>query len=113
MFTHPVKPWIITTDLHTDMRYRTKMSARNHSTAFAESQHHVINSTNPGGTLHDGIENRLHVRRRAADNAEHLGRCGLMVQRFAQLRGARHYQPLAYERAAGSRCHRGECRPGL
>ena len=50
----------------------------------AESQHHVINPTNPGGALDDGIEHRLHVRRRAADDAEHLGRCRLMLQRLAQ-----------------------------
>ena len=31
------------------------------------------------------IEHRLHVGRRAADDAEHLGCCGLMLQRLAQL----------------------------
>ncbi len=35
--------------------------------------HHVINPTNPGGALDDGVEHRLHVRGRAADDAEHLG----------------------------------------
>ena len=60
------------------------MSPRNHSVSFAESQHHVIDPTNPRGALDDGVEHRLHVRRRAADDAEHLGRCGLMLQRLAQ-----------------------------
>ncbi len=60
------------------------MSPRNHSVPLAESQHHVINPTNPRGALDDGVEDRLHVRRRAADDAEHLGRCRLMFQRFAQ-----------------------------
>jgi len=32
------------------------MSARNHSVPLAESQHHVINPTNPGSALDDGIE---------------------------------------------------------
>ena len=64
------------------------MSPRNHSVPFAESQHHVINPTNPRRALDDGIEDRLHVRRRAADDAEHLGRCGLMLQGLAQFRVA-------------------------
>ena len=49
-----------------------------------ESQHHVINPTNPGGALDDGIEDRLYVCRRAADDAEHLGCCRLMLQGFTQ-----------------------------
>ena len=36
------------------------------------------------GALDDGVEHRLHVRGRAADDAEHLGRCRLMLQRLAQ-----------------------------
>ena len=62
------------------------MSPRNHSVPLAESQHHVIDPTNPRGALDDGVEHRLHVRRRAADDAEHLGRCRLMLQRLAQFR---------------------------
>ena len=60
------------------------MSPRNHSVPLAESQHHVIDPTNPRGALDDGVEDRLHVRRRAADDAEHLGRRRLMLQRLAQ-----------------------------
>ena len=60
------------------------MSPRNHSVPLAESQHHIINPTNPGGALDDGVEDRLHVRGRAADDAEHLGRCRLMLQGLAQ-----------------------------
>ena len=52
--------------------------------ALAQSQHHVINPTNPRRALDDGVEHRLHVRRRAADDAEHLGCCRLMLQRLAQ-----------------------------
>ena len=64
------------------------MSPRNHSVPLAESQHHVIDPTNPGRALDDGVEHRLHVRGRAADDAEHFGRCRLMLQGFAQFRVA-------------------------
>ena len=66
------------------MGHGTKMSPHNHSVPLAESQHHVIDPTNPRGALDDGVEDRLHVRRRAADDAEHLGRCRLMLQGLAQ-----------------------------
>ena len=74
---------VINTDLDAANRYGTKMSPRNHDVPLAESQHHVINPTNPRGALDDGIEDRLHVRGRAADDAEHLGGCGLMLQGLA------------------------------
>ena len=84
MLAHPAKLWLINTDLDAADGYRTKMSPRNHHVLLAESQHHVINPTNPRRALDDGIEHRLHVRGRAADDAEHLGRCRLMLQRLAQ-----------------------------
>ena len=84
MLAHPAKLWLIDTDLDVDDRYGTNMSPRNHSVAFVQSQHHVINSTNPRGALDDRIEHRLHVRGRAADDAEHLSRCRLMLQGLAQ-----------------------------
>ena len=62
------------------------MSSHNHSVAFAEPQHHVIDLTNPRGALDDCVEDRLHVRGRPADDAEHLGCCRLMLQCLAQLR---------------------------
>ena len=46
---------------------------------------HVIDPTNPRRALGNGIEDRLHVRRRTADDAEYLGRRRLMLQRLAQL----------------------------
>ena len=52
--------------------------------ALSKPQHHIIDPTHPSGAFDDGIEHRLHVRRRAADNAEYLRRCRLMLQRFAQ-----------------------------
>src|SRR5215813_4457966 len=76
--------WRINTDLHTTKRYRPKMGSLNHNVLLPESQKHVINPTNPRGALDDGVEHRLHVRGRAADDTEHLGRCGLMLQRLSQ-----------------------------
>src|SRR4030095_4592200 len=85
VLAHPAKLWCINTDLDAANRYRTKMSPRNYRVPLVESQHHVINPTNPGGALDDGVEDRLHVRRRAADDAEHFSRCVLMLQGLAQL----------------------------
>ena len=62
------------------------MSARNHFVALAESQNNVVNTANLSRALDDGVEHRLHICGRSADNAEHLGRCGLMLQRLAQFR---------------------------
>ena len=84
MLAHPAKLWLIDTDLDAADGYGTKMSPQNHSVPLAESQHHVIDPTNPRRALDDGVEHRLHVRGRAADDAEHLGRCRLMLQRLAQ-----------------------------
>ena len=89
MLAHPVKLWFINTDLGAGNGYGTKMSPRNRIVSFAESQHHVIDPTNLGGAFDDGVEHRLHVRRRAADDAEHLGRRRLLLQRFARDRVAR------------------------
>ncbi len=85
VLAHPAKLCLINTDLDAaNGRYRTKMSPRNRSVALVESQHHVIDPTNPCCALDDGVEDRLHVRGRAADDAEHLGRRRLMLQGLAQ-----------------------------
>src|SRR5262245_48926564 len=63
---------------------RTKMPPRDHRVSFTESQYHVIDPTNLCCALDDGIEHRLHVCRRAADDAEHLSRCRLMLEGLAQ-----------------------------
>ena len=60
------------------------MSPRNHRASVLEAEHDVINPTNSGRALDDRIEYGLHVRRRTADDAEHLGRCRLMLQGLAQ-----------------------------
>ena len=64
------------------------MSPRNHTFPVAKSQQHIVDSTNPCGALDDGVEHRLHVRGRPADDAEHFGRCRLMFQGLAQFRVA-------------------------
>ena len=61
------------------------MSPDDHTIPLNEPQHHVIDPANPCGALDDGVEDRLHVRRRPADDAEHLGSRCLMFQSLAQL----------------------------
>ena len=60
------------------------MSPCNRIVPLVEAQHHIIDAANPRCTLNDSVEDRLHVRRRAADDAEHLGRCRLMLQGLVQ-----------------------------
>src|SRR5262249_23283647 len=83
MLAHPAVMWLIETD-DADDGYGPKMGARNHRVSFKESQHHIINPTNSCRALDDSIEDRLNIGRRAADNAEHLRRCGLMLQCLPQ-----------------------------
>src|SRR6266496_1161561 len=68
--------------------FRVPMISRNHNVSLAQSQHHVVNPTNPRSALDDGVEDRLHIRRRAADDAEHLRSCRLMLEGLAQFRVA-------------------------
>src|SRR5215470_10105911 len=60
------------------------MSAPSHNVALAEVQPQVINPTNSCCAFYDGVEHRLHVGGRAADNTEHLGGSCLMLQGFTQ-----------------------------
>src|SRR6266536_5103 len=85
VLAYPTNVWLICTDLAAENGHGTKMSPRNPTVPLVESQQHVINPTNPGGALDDGVENRLHVGRRAADDPEHLGSRRLMFQSLAQL----------------------------
>src|SRR4030095_4001001 len=83
---HPGKHWLINTDLDatSGYGYGTNVSPRNHLAFLVKPQLHVIDAANPGGALDDGVENRLHVGGRAADDAEHLRCCRLMLQGLAQ-----------------------------
>src|SRR5262245_31007208 len=86
MLGHPAKSWVINTNLFAVGRYgqRTEMRPRNEIVALAEPQAQVIDFANPSGALDDGVKNRLHVGRRAADDAEHLCRRRLMLQMLSQ-----------------------------
>src|SRR5262245_37432565 len=84
MLAEPENMWLIYTVRDAADGYGTKMSPRNPNVSLVESKQHVINPTNLCGTLDDGIEHRLHIRRRATDDAEHLSRCRLMLQGLAQ-----------------------------
>src|SRR5262245_23933229 len=86
MLANPANLWFIKTNLDAANRYRAKMSPENRRIPFAEPQPHIINSADPSSALNNGVEHRLHVGGRAADDAEHLGGCRLMLQRFAQFR---------------------------
>ena len=82
---HPAKLRFFYADLNTAKRNGTKMGPRQHLVSLAKPQHHIIDSTDPGRALNDGVEDGLYVRRRAADDAEHLGRRRLVLQCLAQL----------------------------
>ena len=89
MLAYPAKPWPINThSTRPGVWVSDQNEPGNHTLPLPESQHYIINPTNPGGALDDGIENRLHIRRRAADDAENLGRRRLMLQGLAQFRVA-------------------------
>src|SRR5215510_6812767 len=60
------------------------MCPRNEGVPLAKSQAQVIDSANAGCALDNGVEHRLDVGRRAADDAEYLGCRCLMLQRLTQ-----------------------------
>src|SRR5215510_15668546 len=84
LLAQPARYRLVDTDLDTSLGYRTKMRPPNHRIALSKPQHHIIDPTNLCRALDDGVEHRLDVRRRTADDAEHLGRCRLMLQGLAQ-----------------------------
>ena len=86
MLAHPLILWLINADLDAPRGYGTKMSPRYHNVTVMQSQHYIIDPANPGGALNDRVQDRLHVRRRAADYSKHLGSCRLVLQRLAQFR---------------------------
>src|SRR5262245_31145056 len=83
MLAYPANLWLINGP-HAANGYGTKMSSRNHRVRLVDSQHHVINPANPRCALDDGIEHRLHVGGRAADDTKHLRCRRLMFQGFSQ-----------------------------
>src|SRR5262249_14880439 len=90
VLAHPAKLCLINTELNAahGYGYWTKMSPCSHCVPFAKPQYHIVNSTNPRRAVNDGGEDRLHVSRRAADDAEHFGGCCPVLQSLAQFRVA-------------------------
>src|SRR5215813_10504420 len=82
---HPAKMWLINTYLTELGWHGTKMGAQNNHGPFAESQGQILDPTNPRRAFDDGVEDRLHICRRAADDSENLGRGRLMLQGLSQL----------------------------
>src|SRR5262249_5243716 len=74
MLNYPAKSWFINTDpfVGKTYGYRTEPRPRNEIVPVAKSQPQIIDSTNPSRALHDGVEDRLHVRGGAADDTEDL-----------------------------------------
>ena len=60
------------------------MSPCNRFVPLVEAQQYIIDAAHPRCTLNDSVEDRLHVCRRTADDAEHLRRCRLMLQGLVQ-----------------------------
>ena len=88
MFAHPTIFRYVSINFWAAHNHSSKVSAQNHGISLAQSQQYVVNATNPRSAFDNRIENRLHVRRRAANDAEHLGRGRLMLKSFAQFRVA-------------------------
>src|SRR5262249_21707848 len=49
----------------------------------------VVGATKAASRFNKRLENRLEIEGRATDNLEHIGRCSLLLQRFAQFLRAR------------------------
>src|SRR5689334_8252644 len=57
----------------------------NHQVAIFQPHMHIIDPAYARSALDDGIKHRLHIRRRAADDAEHFGRSRLILYSFGKL----------------------------
>src|SRR5207249_2591401 len=67
---------------------RSEMGALERRIALNDPKNHVVNPAGSRGALTDCVEDWLHVRRRAADDAEHFRRRGLVLQRLVERRVA-------------------------
>jgi Ribbon-helix-helix protein, copG family len=56
--------------------------------AAADRERRLAGIAQPRGRLHQGVEHRLEVEGRAADDLEHVARRGLVFERFLELAGA-------------------------
>src|SRR5262249_59724408 len=77
--------------LRARLKYRRRGGRRNvtgyetKETCVAKEQTTVRSLAKPGRLLQHSLEHRLQLTRRAANNLEHIGGGGLLLQRFAQL----------------------------
>src|SRR5262249_52624780 len=56
--------------------------------SFSQENRRVVCIAQPRGALDEGVQYLLQIERRAADDLEHVGGGGLLLQRFAQIVGA-------------------------
>ena len=64
--------------------HRTEMGSHLHAIIFDPLDKGIVGVAQPRGTLGDGVQHRLNVRRRAGDHAKDLARGGLLLQRFGE-----------------------------
>src|SRR5262244_3656329 len=81
---HPTEQLRVNANLDRAMMYGAKMSPGNHDISRTKPKMYIVDPTNPGGAFNNGVEHRLHIRGRPADDAKHLCRCRLMLQGFTQ-----------------------------
>src|SRR6516225_4776268 len=53
--------------------------------AFTRMDERTIGLTQPCGRLDEGVQHRLQIERRPADDLEHIGGGGLLLQRFGKV----------------------------
>src|SRR5262245_19001368 len=80
----------VSISLNWPYRDRSKVRRESSHIAVYAPKNSIVGFTNTRGALNDSVEHRLYVCRRAANDAEHFGRCRLMLQRFAKF----HIAPL-------------------
>ena len=89
MLAYPAKLWLISTDLDADDRLSDQNAPAQQNSPSVTSRRTTSSIPQTSRrVLDDGVEDRLHLGRRAADDAEHLGCRRLMLQGFAQFRVA-------------------------
>ena len=84
VLAHPLKPRFIYTGLHTANGHGTKIGPRNRLLSLVESQQHIVHPTTFAALSTMASSTGLHVCGRVTDHPEHLGRCSLVLQGFAQ-----------------------------
>ena len=76
--------WNILDIIHKFAREAVSLGAVECPILFA-SDGGLIGIAEPGSGFNEGLQHCLQIKRRAADDLEHVGGGGLLLQRFAQL----------------------------